>query len=435
MADTTKSGTSRPTNGASADPLEDTGATIRGVSTVRGTVTLLPDPPARELWCPIISVDDHFLEPPETFVDRVPRADRQRVPHIETDDAGLPRWVIDDERFELLVHECSVGRPISEWTLAPAKFEEFRPGTYDVHARVADMDINGVYASLNFPSSTWGFAGRRLSLMKDERIALLSLRAYNEWMMEGWCGVYPNRFIPCQLPWLRDPTLAAAEIRRNSEHGFKAVSFSENPELMGLPHIYSDHWDPFFEACQETETVINLHVGSSGTVNRPSSVSPFAVTASLFPMSGIATIVDWIFAKVPLRFPKLKIALSEAGVSWVPTIIERLNKSYRQIEGLGVRWAPSDPTPTDLLHRNFWFTSIEDPSAFRVLDIIGEERVMLESDYPHPDTSWPDTQVVARTGLSHLEPETIKKLCYENASQLYRHEPPPDQFIARSVIG
>ena len=411
------------------------GDTGFGMSTERGTVTLLPDPSPRELWCPIISVDDHVLEPPGTFVDRVPAADRDLVPYVVTDDAGLPGWVVDGERLPLITQDSAVGRPQSEWTFAPAKFEEFRTGTYDPEARLADMDLNGISASLNFPSALWGFAGTRLNLMKDERAALLSVRAYNDWMIDEWCGACPSRFIPCQIPWLRDPVLGAEEVRKNHERGFKAVSFSENPEVRGFPHLYSEHWDPFFRACEETGTVINLHIGSSGSIPRPSSVSPMIVTAALFPLNGLTTVVDWIFTKIPLRFPDLKVVLSEAGVSWVPMIIERLTKEFRDIEGQGMIWDPSDPTPVELLHRNFWFTSIEDPSAFRMLDIIGEDKVMLEMDYPHPDTSWPDTQALAQEGLAHLDPKVIMKLCFGNASRLYRHEPPAPDLIARSVVG
>ena len=118
------------------------------------------------------------------------------------------------------------------------------------------------------------------------------------------------------------------------------MSFSENPEGIGLPNIYSDHWDPFFAACEETETVLNLHVGSSGTIQRPSSNSPVEVTTALFPVNAVLASVDWIFAKIPLRFPQLKIALSEGGISWVPAILERLDRAYRQraaSRGLGPR--------------------------------------------------------------------------------------------------
>jgi predicted TIM-barrel fold metal-dependent hydrolase len=144
--------------------------------------------------------------------------------------------------------------------------------------------------------------------------------------------------------------------------------------------------------------------------------------------------IDWIFAKIPVRFPDIKIVLSEAGVSWVPSAIERLKRAYRQVDSSDV-WTRQDPDPVDLVRRNFWFTSIEDPSAFRLLDLIGEDRVMLESDYPHYDSSWPDTQRMARDQLSHLSPQTVRKVCFENAAHVYRHRLPPEHLVAASIVG
>jgi predicted TIM-barrel fold metal-dependent hydrolase len=110
--------------------------------------------------------------------------------------------------------------------------------------------------------------------MADPLLGLACLRAYNDWMLDRWCASHPDRFIGCQLPWLRDVEVAAAEIRANAERGFKAVSFSENPEALGLPSLHSGRWDPFFPACAEAGTVVNLHIGSSGNVVRPSSDTP-----------------------------------------------------------------------------------------------------------------------------------------------------------------
>jgi predicted TIM-barrel fold metal-dependent hydrolase len=179
---------------------------------------------------------------------------------------------------------------------------------------------------------------------------------------------------------------------------------------------------------------MNLHVGSSGAVHHSSKASPYEVSVALFPLNGIETIVDWIYARIPARFPNLKIALSEAGVSWVPMAIERLRRVYRQREA-SVVWLETDGDPVDILHRNFWFTSIENPSAFRLLDLIGEDRVMAEIDYPHGDTTWPDSQALIRSEMEHLAPEVVRKICYENAAELHQHPEPPPDMVAASVIG
>jgi predicted TIM-barrel fold metal-dependent hydrolase len=327
------------------------------------------------------------------------------------------------------------GRDMTEWALGSAKHEEFRQGVWDPQARLHDMDITGQWASLNFSSITWGFAGTRFSRFKDADAGLACLKAYNDWMIDEWCATDPDRFIPCQLPYLRDPVIAGEEIRRNAERGYKAVSFSENPEPLGFPNVYDTAWDPFFRACEETNTVINLHVGSSGRMMMPTKDSTEEVPVALFPMSGVEALVDWIFARVPLRFPGLTIALSEAGVSWVPMAMERLGRAHRQSIGTGKGWPSDAPTPVELVRRNFAFTSIEDHSGFNQLDVIGDDRVMVEVDYPHFDSTWPDVQKMVRSEMSHLPADRVRKVCYENAARIYRHPLPPAEMIARSEIG
>ncbi|WP_234834726.1 amidohydrolase family protein [Mycolicibacterium stellerae] len=407
------------------DDLQDRYAT----PPVPSNLTLLPDPEPQELWCPIISVDDHVLEPPTLF-DRLPAKLRTRGPRI-IDVGGLPAWEVDERRFFLGGTNGAVGRPQREAHQSAMRFDQFRPGVWDADARIRDMDVNGMWASLNFGSVIWGFAGKVLASLGDPELAQACVRAYNDWVVEEWCGAYPDRLIPCQMPYLADPVVAAEEVRRNAARGVHAVSFSENPAGLGLPSMHSDYWDPFLAACAETGTVVNLHVGSSGTVARPAEDSPVPVIVALFPMSGMSAMIDWVFSKIPIRFPDIKIALSEGGVSWVPTALERLQRAFDRRDENDV-WSATDPHPIDLVRRNFWFTSIEDPSAFRLLELIGEDRVMVEVDYPHADSSWPHTQDLIRRDLSHLPASTIAKVCYKNAAALYQHPLPPDSLIARA---
>jgi len=396
--------------------------------------TFLPEPELRPPWCPIISVDDHVVEPPDLFDRRLPRSMAADAPTLVEDEEGIPFWIVDGLAYPFATSNGSSGRPVAEWVHMAQKYEDFRRGVYDPRARLDDMNVNGVWASLCFPSFVWGFAGRRFSAMRDRDVGLASLRAYNDWMLDEWCATDRGRFIPCQVPWLADPLVAADEVRANAPRGFRAVTFPETPSRLGLPSVYSDEWDDFFRACEETETVINLHVGASGSVARPSVDSPTDVAVTLFPVNGVMAAVDWVYARIPIRFPNLKIVLSEAGVSWVPMVLERLARSYRFVDASDA-WSAHDPHPNELFRRNFWFASIEDPSAFRMLDVIGEDKVMIESDYPHADSTWPDTQALLADELGHLEPAVARRIAYGNASSLYRCAPPPDDWLARSAIG
>ena len=129
-----------------------------------------------------------------------------------------------------------------------------------------------------------------------------------------------------------------------------------------------------------------------------------------------------------------KVVLSEAGLSWVPMVAERLRRAHRHVPASEV-WSASDPDPVELLHRNFWFASLEDPAGFSMLDRIGVDHVMVETDIPHMDSTWPGCQGMLRSEMVGLAPDTIKKVAYENACALYRHPLPPAELIAAADFG
>lgn len=371
---------------------------------------------ARERHYRIVSVDDHLIEPPDLFDGRVEAKYAAQAPKVERDASGHDWWVFEDERVPLLGADALMGWEPGRGYLGPVNFDEMHPAAYQIRERIEHMDVIGVEASLNFPSAPFGFAGRRF-LTKDPDLGLACVRAFNDWHLDVWAGTFPGRIIPNQLAWLADPHVAAAEIRANAKRGFPAVSFSENPEKLGLPSLYTDHWDPFFAACEETGTVINLHVGSSSATIVPSKDSSPAVLGALFPINGMATAADWLFAGIPLRFPEIKIALSEGGIGWVPMFIDRVNHMGRQLdysEQFG------DLDPIDVLRRNFWFTTFNDELTLPLRHLVGVDHIMLETDYPHSDSTWPDTQDILVKQFADIPDEEVEKITHLNARALYR---------------
>jgi len=393
------------------------------------SVGLLPDPEPRARHFTIVSVDDHLIEPPHAFEGRVPAALAERAPRIVVDGLGQEMWEYEGQRYPQVGLNAVVGRPKDQWSMDPARFDEMRRGCWDVDARVADMDLDGVYASLCFPSLIAGFAGTMFSKSRDQELGLACLRAWNDWHHEEWAGRHPDRIIALQLPWLSDPEVAAADVRRNAERGFKAVSFPENPADLGLPSMHTDHWDPLLRACEETETVVCLHNGSSAWTAARSPGAPLELYTTLFSVNALAAAADWLWARVPLRFPDLDIAMSEGGIGWVPMLIDRIDYvGSHSASGLQT-WTDPDVSPTDALRRNFWFCTIDTESAFALRHHIGVDHIMLESDYPHADSSWPDTQEQVRAGIGDLPPGEIRKITWENASRLFRHPVPEELQI------
>jgi len=404
---------------------------MRHLSKAQGTehateATLLPDPEPRPRHYTIISVDDHLIEPADVFEGRVPEAFADQAPRVITLDDGRETWVYEEGFYPQVGLNAVAGRPKAEWSMEPARFDEMRRGCYDIEARVRDMDLDGIYASLCFPSLIAGFAGTIFANSKDQELGLACLRAWNDWHIEEWAAPHPDRIIPLQLAWLRDPEIAAADVRRNAERGFKAVSFPENPVDLKLPSVHTDHWDPFLRACEETQTVICLHNGSSSWTAARSPGAPLELYTSLFSVNAIAAAADWLWARIPTRFPEIRVAFSEGGIGWVPMLIDRIDYVLEHSAVGSNGWDDPNLAPSDALRPNFWFCTIDIPSTMSLREHIGIDHICLESDYPHADSTWPDTQLNAVAGLRDFTPTEVRKVTWQNASHLFRHPVPPE---------
>ena len=385
---------------------------------VKGKVTLLPDPPRAEREYLMISCDDHVVEPPHAFTHRVPKHLAERAPRVVEHD-GNEQWLFDGDLLANVGFNAVAGRPVDEYSFDPTRFDQMRRGAWDVAHRVTDMNLDGVYGSLNFPSFIPGFAGQRFyQVAKDTELAVACTRAWNDWMLEEWCAYAPARFIPMQLPIWNDPMAAAAEVRANAARGFKAISFSEGPHLLGYPSLHSGHWDPLMAACQETSTVVCLHVGSSGTSPATAPDAPSDAVGALFFAYAMFAAVDWLFSKIPVRFPDLRICLSEGGIGWVAGLIDRFEHMSRYSSMYGT-WDGIAETPAEVFKRNFWFCAIDDPSSFLQTEVIGVDNIMVESDYPHADTTWPSTQQKLHAQVRGLSVADRERICWRNAAELF----------------
>ncbi len=385
----------------------------------------LPEPEPRPIRYTVISVDDHLVEPAHLFEGRVPAKFADLAPRIIETEQGHEVWSFDGSTHFQVGQNSVAGRRPETVKVEPFRYEQMRPGCYDVHARIQDMDIAGIWASLNFPSMISGFCGRVYSMCSDPELGLAVTRAWNDWFFEEWYTAYPDRLIPLGLTFLSDPAAGAAEIVRNAERGFRSVSLPERPHAIGLPPIFDrEYWDPIVRACVETDTVISLHVGSSGMYPMPPGSPALALGATLFGQLSLGACAEWLWSAFPMDYPTLKIAMSEGGIGWVPMLIDRLeNIVDRSRYGLG--W---NLRPAEVLKRNFWFCTIDDPSTISTRHTIGVDHIMLETDYPHGDSTWPDTQDVIERYWGDLPPAELRMMCSENAARLFRH-PLPDTIL------
>jgi predicted TIM-barrel fold metal-dependent hydrolase len=386
----------------------------------------LPEPTPREVHATIISVDDHLVEPPDLFEGRLPSRLQDRAPRVVVDENGHEVWEFDAQRYSQVGMNAVVGRRPETVKVEPFRFDQMRRGCWDLEARIHDMDLNGVWASLNFPSMITGFCGRVYSQCSDRELGLATTRAFNDWVHDAWWQPHPERIIPLGITWLSDPDLGAAEIRRNAGRGFRAVSLPERPHLIGYPSIFDDHWAPILRACADTGTVVCLHVGSSGIGDLPPGCDRaiMPLVATLFGQQSLQACTEWLWAGWTVRLPELRVAMAEGGIGWVAMLLDRLDNIVDR-SGYGVGW---DDRPADVLRRSFWFCTIDDPSTIDTRHAIGIDHVMVEVDYPHGDSTWPDTQLVIEAAWGHLPPAERRKLCCENAARLFRH-PLPDLVL------
>ncbi len=386
---------------------------------------LLPDPRPAPILHTLISVDDHLVEPPGMFEGRLARRFQPLAPRVVETAEGHEVWEFDGKIFFQVGVNAVVGRSREDWLIEPTRFDEMRPGCFEIEARVHDMDLNGVWASVNFPSQITGFCGSVFSRCSDPELGLAVTRAWNDWFFDEWYSRHPDRIVAMGITFLGDAELGAQEIRRNAARGFTAVTLPEQPHRIGMPSIFSGWWDPILAACAETETVICLHVGSTGVVALPSDAPLVPLAATLFGQLSLTACAEWLWSGAPVRFPDIKIAMSEGGIGWVAMLHDRLENIVER-SGYG-SYFQGDLRPAEVLHRNFWFCTIDDPSTLVTLDTIGADHVMFETDYPHGDGTWPDSQAVFEQVFGSLPADVAAKIGYQNAAALFRHPLPPPE--------
>jgi predicted TIM-barrel fold metal-dependent hydrolase len=405
----------------------------------------LLDPPAAEVHYTLISVDDHLVEPAHAFEGRLPSRLQDAAPRVIDIRAGTPiprtasnlpplvpekdgqAWLFDDQLFVQVGLNAIAGHTDRDAKRTePATFDDMRPGCYDVDARVHDMDLGGIWASVNFPSQVSGFCGTVYSSAKDPELGLATTKAWNDWLFEEWHLAHPERIVPMGLTFLTDPEVGAEEIRRNAARGFTAVTLPELPHRVGLPEVHDTYWDPIWRACVDTGTAIALHVGSSGMLEPRTDPRRFERNVINFPTLSLIACIEWLFSGVPSRFPDLQIVLAEGGIGWVPMLLDRLD--YTDDHAGRPNWTDAD-TPAEVLQRNFSFCMLDDPSTLPLIHRIGVENVMMEVDYPHSDSTWPTTQALMHQRFDSapfLSKDDIRAIACGNAARVFRHPLPPD---------
>jgi predicted TIM-barrel fold metal-dependent hydrolase len=368
----------------------------------------------------LVSVDDHVIEPPHMFEGRVPAKFQDLAPRLTRREDGTMAWVYDGKEMPNIALNAVAGRPKEELGYEPTAFEDLRPGCYDIHDRVKDMDANGVLGSMSFPTFV-RFCGQLFMHTEDREQAAAMVRAYNDWHIDEWAGTYPGRFVPLAIPMLWDADATAEEIRRVAQKGCHALTFSASTYALGLPSIHDEFWDPVWKACVDEGTVICMHLGSSSTQPVTSPDAPIEVLHTLSPIGLFSTAADLMWSPLFKKFPTIRVALSEGGIGWIPYFLERIDDIYsytRHFTGtdLGGR------LPSEIFNEHVIVCFIKDPVGVEMRHHMNIDNITWECDYPHSTTTWPQAPEEVMKYFDGVPDDEINKITHLNAMRHFRYD-------------
>ncbi len=371
----------------------------------------------------LISVDDHIIEPPDMFKNHLSAKYVDEAPRLVHNPDGSDTWQFRDTVIPNVALNAVAGRPKEEYGLEPQGLDEIRKGCYDAAERVKDMNAGGVLATMNFPSFP-GFAAR-LFATEDTEFSLALVQAYNDWHIDEWCGSHPGRFIPMAIPAIWDPKLCADEVRRVSKKGVHSLTFTENPSALGYPSFHDlEYWKPLWDALVDTDTVMNVHIGSSGRLAITAPDAPMDVMITLQPMNIVQAAADLLWSAPIKAYPDLKIALSEGGTGWIPYFLDRVDRTY-EMHSTWTHQDFGDKLPSQVFREHFMTCFISDPVGVKNRHAIGVDNICWEMDYPHSDSMWPGApeELHAVFDTYEVPDDEINKITHENAMRLYHFEP------------
>lgn len=358
----------------------------------------------------IVDADGHVLEPLSAWRG-LPEAVR---PRIEKDRIGYEHVIVGDTEVVAvsLGLLATPGSKMSD-TSAMRGIDEALPGGYDPVRRLADMDDEGIDVAVLYPS-----VGLNFWALRDPLAATQLARAYNDWLA-SYCEADPARLFGAAMVPLQDPPSAAAELRRASEElGFPACFVRPNP-VCGRSIADPAH-EVVWEAAEELGVAVGVHEGSSviiPTLGSDRPFNPLVLHAVSHPFEQMLACAQLISAGVLERHPALRVAFLESGATWAAFWLERLDE---QVHGFGDFCPEMRLRPSEYFARQCWISAEVDESALpAITPLVGEERIVWGSDYPHHDATFPGAVTEILATISGLPEEARRKIAGENAARLY----------------
>lgn len=364
-----------------------------------------------------VSVDDHVQETPDVWTSRMSKKWGDRTPRLVSKD-GRDQWSVDGEVL-MGGKVARVGALMADRNSEPTRWDDVPEAAYKPAARLTAMDAAQVDYSVLFPSVA-GQAGEAFGRLKDAELELACVQAYNDWLLEEWAAA-SDRFVPqCIVP-IWPPEATVREIERSVKKGHKGVVFPALPmDLKGVPHVSEADYEPVWAACEEMGVPVSLHAGASPTLQYEgwSGLQPKlaeALGAVTKPVSSVYVLGLYLFSRILLRHPKLRVVLAESALSWGMLYLEWAD---HQFEHDGLRNEGYDLTPSEMFRRQCYFNSWYDEVA-PFAPYVGEDSILWSTNFPLATSTWPRTQDTIARCFQGISKEGREKVLWRNATKLY----------------
>lgn len=374
----------------------------------------------------VIDSDAHFSEPSDLWTRHAPEGYKDRLPHVAVVN-GTEQWVIDGivlrdlQASSVLLPDGSKASGVRTFALMP---DQVHRASYDWRARLELLDRLGIWAQVLYPNLA-GFGSQKFLSVKDPLVRLLSATVYNDAMAEIQQSS-ENRLLPMALlPWW-DIDASIVELRRIVKMGMRGIMMCSDPQDVGLPDLGESVWDPLWNECCELDVPVSFHIGASDSSMKTSGddapwpsltqLKKSMVAGMMLFMGNARVIANLIIAGVLERFPALKIVSVESGIGWIPFMLESMDYSFADSAQPVLPMKPSEYFRRQV-YGCFWFEKV---AVERMLDLIGVNNVMFETDIPHSVCLYPDVQKHIVETFGNADPEVRRLLLQDNAAKLYR---------------
>jgi predicted TIM-barrel fold metal-dependent hydrolase len=366
----------------------------------------------------VISVDDHLIEHPRAWLDRLPAKYQEAGPQLIELADGTEQWSYAGIVEGAPGLAAVAGTPWSERSNEPTRFDQMRSAYYDPAARCADMDIDGVSTQVLFPSFS-RFAGARFLRGEDRQLALACVQAYNDYALEEWQGHAPQRLIPLTILPLWDIALCATEMQRCLEKGSHGVSLPDSPAMLNLPTYRSGNWEPLLGLLDEARVPMCTHFGSAGVTPTMSADAPQAAQAAVMPVTIMSSLAELVLSPVFSEHPNLEVVLSESGIGWIPYLSQRLDQVWEHYRYYALGDELPEVAPSEIMGTRIFSCFIDDPLGVELRQAIGVSQLMWESDYPHPDSLYPLSRTNATKVMAEVPDAEVEKIMRDNAKRVF----------------